>query len=144
MSKVVPILCFAGQASQAIDFYVKVFGAKFKEKLTYAEMNLADGELKEEHKNYIAHSEIVIGGQSVYLSDDGDAAEKRTEISGNAFLVDLLVHFDTDEELKAAYEVLSEGANVTVPLMSQTYCSLTCTLIDKFGGRWQLMSGYAG
>ena len=146
MSKVVPILWFAGQANQVIELYVKAFGARVKEKLTYADMNPADmdGELKDEHKDYIAYSEIVLAGQSISLCDDSDAAEKRVEISGNSFLVDLLVHFNSDEELKAAYEILSEGANITVPLMSQTYCSLTCALVDKFGGRWQLMSGYEG
>jgi|GEM_PF-131232 len=144
--KIVPIMCYSGQANQAMELYVKAFGAKVLEKLTYADMHPADlGEkLKGEHRDYIAYSEILIGNQTLSLGDDSDAAENRKEVSGNSYLVDLLVHFDSDKELKAAYELLSDGGTITVPLMSQTYCSLTCALIDKFGGRWQLMSGYEG
>jgi len=54
------------------------------------------------------------------------------------------VHFDSDEELKKAYDILSEGATIITPLFTQTYCSLTADLINNFGGRWSLMSGYKG
>ena len=146
MSKVVPFLNFAGQANQAMDLYVKAFGARVMVKLTYADMNPADAlsEVKDEHKGFIGYSEIEIKGSIVSLYDDSKAAENRTDVSGNAFSIDLLVHFDLDDELKAAYEILAEGGTITSPLVNQTYCSLTCALIDKFGGRWQLMSGYKG
>jgi uncharacterized glyoxalase superfamily protein PhnB len=146
MSKVVPFLNFAGQAAQAMTLYEKAFGAKIIQKLTYADMNPADAlsGVKDEHKEMIGYSEIEIKGQIVSLYDDSNAAEKRTVVSGNACLIDLLVHFDSDRELKTAYDILSEGATITAPLYSQTYCSLTCALIDRFGGRWQLMSGYKG
>jgi len=144
MPKITPILIYAGQA---IELYEKAFGAKVKEKLTYADMNPKDmvGGYKDEHKDFIGWSEIKIGRQTISLADDSDAAQNgATGTSDNAFLIDLLVHLDSDEELKTAYEILSEGGTVTAPLCSQTYCSLTCALIDKFGGRWQLMSGYKG
>jgi uncharacterized glyoxalase superfamily protein PhnB/general stress protein 26 len=144
--KIVPMMICAGQANQAIDLYVKAFGATILEKLTYADISSEDmgTEVKDEHKGFVGYCEVLIGDQVISLCDDSDAAENRKEISGNAYLMDLLVHFDTDEELKAAYDKLSEGGTVTSPLISQTYCSLTCALIDKFGGRWQLMSGYKG
>jgi len=146
MSKVVPFLNFAGQAAQAMTLYEKAFGAKVIKKFTYADMNPADAVsvVKDEHKEMIGYSEIEIRGQIISLYDDSDAADKRTAVSGNACLIDLLVHFDSDEELKTAYEILSEDATIIMPLYSQTYCSLTCALIDKFGGRWQLMSGNKG
>ena len=142
MSKVVPFLNFAGQAAQAIALYEKAFGAKVIQKLTYADMNPADAvsEVKDEHMDFIGYSEIEIRGEIISLYDDSNAAESRTPVSGNACLMDLLVHFDSDEELKATYKILSEGATITMPLYTQTYCSLTCALIDKYGGRWQLMS----
>lgn len=144
--KIVPMMLYAGQANEAIDLYVKAFGAVVLEKLTYADMNSADmeSEVKGEHKGLIGYSEVLVGEQIISLCDDSDAFDKRTEMSGNAYLVDLLVHFDSDEELKAAYDLLTDGGTVTAPLVSQTYCTLTCALSDKFGGRWQLMSGYKG
>ena len=57
-------------------------------------------------------------------------------VSGKACLIDLLVHFDSDEELKTAYDILSEGATITAPLYSQTYCSLTVggrMILPEFG-----------
>ena len=91
------------------------------------------------------YSAIKIGRQTISMGDNADAVRDGiVETTGNSFLIDLLVHFDTDEELKTAYEILSAVGTATSPLVSQTYCSLTCALIDKFGGRWQLMSGYKG
>jgi len=137
---------FAGQTAQAMTLYEKAFGARVKERLTYSDMNPADAitEVKDEHKDFIGYSELVIGGQVIPLYDDSNAAENSTAVSGNVCLTDLLVHFDSDDELKEAYDILSEGATIIAPLYTQTYCSLTCALIDKFGGRWQLMSGNKG
>jgi len=146
MPKIEPILIFAGCASQAIELYKKAFGAKVKEKLLYSDANPKDWQSKDEYKDLVYHSQIKIGKQILMLADDCEATQNTAIVpnTGNSFLIDLVVQFDSDEELKTAYEVLSEGATITSPLMSQTYCSLTCALIDKFGGRWQLMSGYKG
>jgi len=145
MSKVVPILGFSGQANQAIELYSKALGAVVKQKLLFSDANPKDWQCKDEEKDLVFYSEIEIGGQTIAMGDDAEAVKNGiTKVTGNSFHIDLLVHFDSDEELKTAYELLSEGGTVTVPLMSQTYCSLTCALVDKFGGRWQLMSGYNG
>jgi PhnB protein len=146
MSKIVPFLNFAGQAAQAMALYEKAFGAKVITKLTYADMNPADAisEVKEEHKDFIGYSEIEIRGEIISLYDDSNAADNPTPISGNSCVMALLVHFDTNEELKTTYDILSEDATIITPLFTQTYCSLAADLIDKFGGRWSLMSGYKG
>lgn len=146
MLKVTPIMIFTGQAGQAIDLYEKAFGAKVKHVTLFSEMHSDDWQCSEEEKDMIAHSEIKIGNHIIMLADD---ATKLSDVANHdkpakSFLIDLLVNFDTDEELKAAYEVISEGATITDPLSSTTYCSLCVSLIDKFGGRWQLMSGYGG
>jgi len=145
MIKVEPIVIFAGQASQAIDLYVKAFGATVREKILYSEANPKDYQADEKDKDLIYHAQIKIGRQIIMLADDADAVRDGVvKTSGNSYLIDLVVSFDTDDELQTAYDVLSEGATITTELCSQTYCSLTCALIDKFGGRWQLMSGYKG
>ena len=144
MAKIVPFLNFAGQAAQAMTLYEKAFGAKVITKLTYADMNPADAisKVKDEHKDFIGYSEIEIGGEIISLYDDSNAAENPMPISGNACVVALLVHFDSDEELSVAFKILSENGTIITPLFTQTYCSLATDVIDKFGGRWSLMSGY--
>jgi len=149
MPKVTPILIFAGQARQAIELYQKAFGATVKEILTYEQMKPSDmeGPCKEEYKHFISWSEIKIGSQLISLADDSDAAEKAATgdvNAGSTFLIDLLVHLDSDDDLCAAYKILSDGGTITAPLSSPSYCSLTCAIVDKYGGRWQLMTGYAG
>jgi len=145
MAKVEPILGFAGMASQAMDLYIAAFGAKVKVKILFSQANPKDHECTEDEKDLIYYAEIAIGKQTIALGDDADAVRSGVvPNTGNAFRMDLLVHFDTDEQLKTAYALLSEGGTVTTPLCSQTYCSLTCALVDKYGGRWQLMSGYKG
>jgi len=145
MLKVEPILGFAGVANQAIDLYTKAFDAKVKCKILFSEANPKDHQCTDEEKDLVYYAEIKIGRQTIALGDDADAVKNGVvEMSGNSFRIDLLVHFDSDEQLKTAFELLSDGGTVTSPLVSQTYCSLTGALIDKFGGRWQLMSGYKG
>jgi len=145
MIKVGPMLSFAGQANQAIDLYAKAFGAKVKEKILFSDANPKDWQCNDEEKDLVYYSEIKIGRQTIMMGDNVDAVKNGVVAnSGNSFSIDLLVEFDSDDELKTAYDILSEEATITAPLTSQTYCSLTCALIDKFGGRWQLMSGYKG
>ena len=145
MPKVVPILGFTGNASQAIELYTRAFGAKVSTKILFSQANPKDYQSTDDEKDLVYYAEIKIGRQTIALGDDADAIKTGVqEVTGNSFKMDLLVHFDSDEELKTAYDALSEDATVTVPICSQTYCSLTCALIDKFGGRWQLMSGYKG
>ena len=145
MITVEPIISFAGQANEAIELYVKAFGAVVKEKLLFSDANPEDWQTTAAEKDLIYYAQIKIGNQVISLGDNADAVKQGiTKTSGNAWLMDLLVQFDTDDALQNAYNALSEGATITAPLTSQTYCSLTCALIDKFGGRWQLMSGYKG
>ena len=146
MLKVTPIMIFTGQANQAIKLYEKAFGAEVKVKLLFSDMHSDDWQCSDEEKDMVAHSEIKIGGHIVMLADDATNLSDTVvqKKPAKSFSIDLLVNFDSDNELKAAYEVLSDGATVTDPLCSTTYCSLCVTLIDKYGGRWQLMSGYAG
>jgi len=140
--KIEPILIFAGQASQAIELYKNAFNAEVQVLLKQSDANPKDYEYKLEHKDFIYHSQIKIGEQIIMIADDPEMNVNSQ--ASPPFLIDLVVQFDTDEELQAAYDVLAVDATITSPLCSQTYCSLTCALIDKYGARWQLMSGYAG
>ena len=142
---IVPIMGFAGNAAEAMDLYVRAFGAKVTVKVLYSQANAKDFVAAEGEEDLIYYAEIKIGRQTIALGDNAEAVKSgAVAMSGNAFVMDLLVHFKTDEELRMAHEVMAEGGEVTAPLCSQTYCSLTCALVDRFGGRWQFMSGYKG
>jgi len=135
MSKVVPILIFSGQANEAIKLYEKAFGGKTK--MLYYHKGT-------ERKDLVFWSEMEIKGQIIAFGDDPKLMDNDAQTQSSSFLIDILIHFDSDDELRAAYEILADGGTITTPLSKESYCSLTAALIDKFGGRWQLMSGYEG
>jgi PhnB protein len=148
MLRVIPSFTFNGLCSQAIELYKKAFGAEVKMKVLFSEGAKIDPKYfqnkSEAEKNYVYHAQIKIGKQLIILADDSTSILKDDTqgISGKSSLQNLLIDFDSDDELKAAYEILSDGATILLPLHSPTYCSLYAFLVDKFGGRWELMSGY--
>ena len=144
MLRVNPIMIFTGQANQAIELYQQAFDARLVSKTLFSDMHSDDWQCSEEEKDMVGHAEIKIGNDIIMLADDATNLANTIAPPPKTFLIDLLVQFDSDAELMAAYEILSPGANITAPLCSTTYCSLCVSLIDKYGGRWQLMSGYAG
>ena len=52
----------------------------------------------------------------------------------------LTVTFDTESEVKQAYEVLREDSETIYQMQSTTYSSCMVVFIDKFGFRWGLMT----
>lgn len=54
--------------------------------------------------------------------------------------VSLVITFETAEEVKEAFDLISDGAIILSPISSTTYSSCFVSLIDKFGVRWELMT----
>ena len=137
MIQVMPNLHFNGNCYQAIELYKKAYGAEVKVLLRYADANPQDFIMNEEsHGDLVYHSEIIMGNHRLMLNDATDDDDFQT---GNS--LSLLVHFDTEDECKKAYSVMSEGAVIISPMESQTYCACFASLTDKFGKQWELMAG---
>jgi len=146
MFKIIPSFTFSGQCSQAIELYKNAFGAEIKVKLLYSDANPNDFKYEnEDEKNFIFHSQLKIGDQIIILSDDsgGMLSDDIQGKTGKTSLQNLLVSFSSDVEFMKAYDVLSDGATIVVPIHSTSYASCYTFLIDKFGGRWELMSGHS-
>jgi len=143
MIEFTPCLAFEGQCSQAIELYKEAFGAKVKVMVLYSQANPKDFKYKDEEKDFVYYSEIMIGNNCFSLADDsigmldGKPQDKSHKVS-------LLMQFKSNDELNAAYKILSDGAKILTPMCSTTYCSAYTVLEDKFGICWQLMSGYGG
>lgn len=142
MLKVTPILAFNGQCNQAIELYTKAFGAEIVSKILYSEANSTDYQYKETEKDFVYFGEMMIGNHLISFGDDsgnilGDRAQDKSSATS------LLIEFESEDELNAAYKVISDGATILTPLCSPTYCTAYVALKDKFGISWQLMSGYA-
>ncbi len=118
----VPHIYFNGRCKEAIDQYIRAFGAEVKANIPYPE---------EENKRGIMHSEISIHGQRVMMNDE------------NLGTPDLIVIYKNKEELLKSYEIMKEGGEVTAPMIETDYSPCVVGLTDRFGVKWGLMVGKA-
>ena len=122
--RIIPYLMIDG-AAEAIDFYVKAFGAEERYR-----MPMPDGK--------IAHAEVVIGGATVYLADapddmPGNAANPR-KLGGTAVMLHRYVT-DVDGAVKQA---AAAGATVITEPEDQFYGDRAAIVEDPFGHQWAI------
>ncbi len=128
-------LNFDGNTEEAIYFYQKA--------LKLAEPNiLRFGDLpKSENmpfdydavKHLVLHSELVIGSSTIMFSD---AMPGMPLAVGNNMSVTII--FDTLEEITEAFNNLSVGGQIIMPLAPTMWAESYAYFIDKFGTPWQL------
>jgi PhnB protein len=115
---------FVHNASQAIEFYKKAFGAKEKYR-----MYRPDGKT-------IGHDEIKIGDSMIMLADEMPQAKMLSpqSVGGTPFQLYMYVK-DVD---KVFNQAVKAGATVTEPVMDIFYGDRTGQLMDPFGHLWGL------
>ena len=133
---ITPTLHFQGKCEEAIRLYRKAFDLKISHILHYSDADKRDWdvELSEEQEKFVYHAEAYIGGQRLMLADEME----HNNVKGTSIF--LTVTFDTADEVKQAYRILSDEGTIIYPLRCTTYSSCVGTLIDKFGFRWGLMT----
>ena len=119
----VPHVHLKGKSREAIKLYVKAFGA------TVAMLLPAPGQ-----EDLISHAEIVIHGQRLMINDFG-GFEGGAKSDG----YQLVVIFDDEECLKAAYSALEEGSTTVYPMGTTDYSACVVRFVDRFGVRWAFM-----
>lgn len=134
--QIVPTLSFGGNCREAIQLYEKAFIGKITCLITYGEANdpAYNPLLKEDQKDYIYHSELVLNGQRIIMSDHVDIAFQ------TCYSNFLTIMYDTDEEVKRAYEIMKEGSETIYPLEATAYSSCRVVFVDRFGIRWGIMT----
>ena len=135
MIKVTPNFHFRGQGKEAIELYKQAFGAEVKILLCNTDADPEDcaGEI-ESQDDLVYHAEIYMGEQRITLTDDPYAPIPNTNP------LSLLITFETAEDVKKAYKIISEDATIIYPMQSTPYSSCFVSLVDKFGMRWELMT----
>ena len=115
---------FNGQCRQAVKLYERALGAHVKTLICDTEND----------PDRVIHAEIFIHGQMIMLNDfaNNDGYSK----SGGYQLV---LQFDTKEQLKAAYAQMSPGGNVIEPPHATDYSPCVVRFIDSFDVRWAFM-----
>jgi PhnB protein len=119
---VTPYLSISGAAA-AIDFYMKVFGAKERMR-----MMQPDGR--------VGHAELQIGDSCVMLADEFPEMQFRSPRSIGGSPVTLHVYVeDVDGVVARAVEA---GAKVLQPVKDQFYGDRSGTVIDPYGHVWNV------
>lgn len=133
MTSLTHYLLFDGTCSQAMEFYKSCFGGEL------AALKVKDSPVKdqmpESQQHKILKARLTSGNLEISASDW--LRSDRTAVRGNT--VCLYLSGGTLQELKALFEKLSQGADVTDPLREQFY-GVYGALNDKFGVRWMFQT----
>ena len=139
MTKVSPFLTFSGNCIEAIELYTKALKAEITYKARYSEAKQADFKSEDDFKkDWIYHAQLKIGKQIIMMCD-GDETTLGSGTEQRKSEVCLCAEFDTAEEVKVVYDIMSEGAKIVEPFSSASYSESFVFLEDKFGVRWWLM-----
>ena len=124
-----PTFHFPGNCDEAIAFYQKAVGAEITN-IAYAKDAPAD-EVEGVPPNFVIHSEILIFGTHIGMTDMG---EKR--MTDEQFMFTLLL--DSDEEVTTVFNKLADGGKIIEPLAPQFWTSLNGSIEDPFGISWNI------
>jgi PhnB protein len=128
-----PYLFFEGRCEEAIEFYRSAVGAevstlmRFEEAPDQAQVTPGSGEK-------VMHAHLKIGDTAVLMSDG--------RCGGNASFAgfSLTLSVGTEAEAAKAFDALSAGGQVTMPLAKTFFASQFGMLTDRFGVMWMVMS----
>jgi len=130
--KFVPYINLSGNAEEALNFYKDVFGGtveimRWKDMPPNPHMPV-----DETWKEKVMHGSLNISDDlMVYAADslqDGDGSV------GNNVIIH--IEFDSEEELRKAFEILSAGGKVNMPVDKMFWGAVYGDLVDKFGVGW--------
>jgi len=127
---ITPCIHFQGNCNEAINFYKDALGAEVKE-IFYAK-DAPDFNTEVLPPDNVMHSEVIICGMNFSLTDGSEVPLTGEHIS-------FLITYDTQEEVRAAYEKLEVGGKVVEPLAKVFWSDLYGYVIDRFGVNWQVM-----
>ena len=129
MTTLMPYLLFDGSCGQAMEFYRSVFGGELS--LTKVKDSPAKAQMQPFQQDKVLNARLKSSNLEISASDW--LLPNETPVRGNT--VCLFLNGGTLPELKALFEKLSAGANVTNPLKEQ-FLGFYGALNDKFGVRW--------
>ena len=133
MTHVTPYLLFDGTCREAMEFYHACLGGQLN--ITQVKDSPARDSMPATQHEKILNAHLKSGTIEISASDW--LRPDRSPLRGNT--VCLFLREETDEALRARFEQLSEGADVTDPLKKMffgTYGALN----DRFGIRWMFHS----
>jgi len=131
----VPAIHFPNTCAEAHKLYKKAFDMTVNRITYYSDVSADyhDEPLTDETWNLIMHSECTICGIRINMSDTGGTIKTDGMIHFNIFL-------SSEDDVLKAFNVLKEGGVVESEPQPVFWSSLHCSLKDRFGISWQIMT----
>ncbi|WP_043932749.1 VOC family protein [Bacillus sp. EB01] len=128
--QITPYLSFNGNARAALEKYQNVFGGELEGLQTYGE---ADYPTPPGADDLLIHGRFRKGDLTIMVSDA--AAGHEVTIGSN---VSLVLEFESEEEIRNAYEKLSDNGTVYMELQKTFWGATYAKVRDEFGITWEL------
>ena len=139
-----PYLSFDGNTREAFAFYERALGAKIETMMSYADMPLSAtsatsatpaegcGEAGVPGGDGIMHACLLLPGGAMLFAGDTPPGMPHDGIKG----VMLALQYDSVDQAHGAFDALSQGGQVTMPLAPAFWAETFGMLTDRFGVSW--------
>jgi len=133
-STMTPYLFFGGRCEEAIEFYQQAVGATLVMKMRFSDSpdTVPDNMLQAGFENKVMHATVNIGKMSFMCSDGCD---DKTQFDGFR----LALTAPTKDACQHAFNALSAGGTVDMPLEETFWSPCYGMLTDKFNVGWMVM-----
>jgi PhnB protein len=121
-------LYFNGNCEEAMNFYKEALGGNIESIMHYGDAPMP---CSDSQKSKVMHAVMLVAGTTMMFSD---SSEQRKVTQGDNFAVSL--GFKSEEEITTAYNAISAGGNVTMPLQDTFWGAKFGMCCDKFGVNW--------
>jgi PhnB protein len=129
--KMCPYLTFDGNALEAITFYASVLAGELAEVQRYDEMPGSEDKFPPEIGSRLAHGQVRFDGQVIMASD----AMGQEPFAGHHGF-NIQTNWESFAKAEAAFNKLSQGGTVIMPLEATFWASAFGMCRDKFGVGW--------
>jgi PhnB protein len=124
-------LYFQGNCQEAMEFYKSVFGGQL-DMQKFSEVPGTDAE----HPDWIMHASLHDGDVKLMASDSNKASDKAAKI-------ELCLVGADDAKLRKAFDGLTDGGKVLMPLEKQSWGDVYGKVTDKYNIDWAFNIGTA-
>jgi PhnB protein len=136
MPKLDTYLFFNGNCAEAMRFYEKTLGGKLDMMAEKDAPKTAQGPKGNSDK--ILHARLAFDG-GVLMASDWLAPQKYPGMGGFS----VSITYTKVDEAKRAYDTLSKGGQVTMPLDKTFWVEAFGMVVDRFGTPWMIGGGKA-
>jgi PhnB protein len=132
-----PYLSYNGNTREAFAFYEKALGAKIETMMSYADMpataNSSEGcDGVARSGDGIMHACLALPGGAMLFAGDVPPGRPHDGVKG----VMLALQYDTVDQAHRAFQALSQGGQVVMPLAPAFWSKTFGMLTDRFGVSW--------